>query len=122
MKLLLDMNLTPRWRPFLEQAGHEVVHWSEIGPANAEDTKVMAWARDNGYVVFTHDLDYSALLFSTRATAPSVVQARGHDLRPEILAPSIIQALKDSEAEIIRGALVTVDARRHRVSVLPLGR
>ena len=28
MKLLVDMNLSPRWVPFLLDAGHEAVHWS----------------------------------------------------------------------------------------------
>jgi len=120
VKLPLDMNLTPRWRPLLEQAGHEIQHWSEIGPTNATDTVVMEWARNNGYVVFTHDLDYGALLFSTQATAPSVIQARGEDVRPATLAPFILKALADAEKELSAGALVTVDIKRHRIAVLPL--
>jgi len=38
------MNLTPQWRLPLEQAGHEVKHWSEIGPHNATDTTIMEGA------------------------------------------------------------------------------
>ncbi|MBF0240776.1 MAG: DUF5615 family PIN-like protein [SAR324 cluster bacterium] len=58
----------------MENEGHEVKHWSQIGAPNAPDTEIMDWARKNKNVVFTHDLDFSALLFSTNATAPSVIQ------------------------------------------------
>jgi len=44
VKILIDMNLTPKWREPLEAAGHKITHWSEIGPANAPDTDLMAWA------------------------------------------------------------------------------
>jgi predicted nuclease of predicted toxin-antitoxin system len=32
MKILLDMNLSPRWVRFLEQQGFEAAHWS-TGPS-----------------------------------------------------------------------------------------
>lgn len=31
MKLIVDMNLSPRWVEFLAGAGIEAVHWSMIG-------------------------------------------------------------------------------------------
>jgi predicted nuclease of predicted toxin-antitoxin system len=120
VKILLDMNLTPKWRTTLEQAGHEVRHWSEIGAGNAPDTEIMEWARRNGFVIFTNDLDYGALLHSTNAKAPSVIQARVADVRPVALAASILEAIEKAEQELISGALVTVDMKRHRISVLPL--
>lgn len=30
MKIVLDMNLSPAWIPFLKAGGHEVKHWSEM--------------------------------------------------------------------------------------------
>ena len=114
------MNLTPQWRLPLEQAGHEVRHWSEIGPHNAPDTTIMEWAREHGHVVFTHDLDYGALLYATGATAPSVIQARCEDVRPAALAPSVLKAIEEAEQELLTGALVTIDVNRHRISILPL--
>lgn len=58
MKLVVDMNLSPSWIPVLETAGHEALHWSAVGNPCAQDSEVMAWARQNKYVVFTHDLDF----------------------------------------------------------------
>ena len=70
------MNLSPSWIASLESGGHSAVHWSSIGSPSALDTEIMAWARENRYIVFTNDLDYGALLFATAATSPSVIQIR----------------------------------------------
>ena len=61
MKIILDMNLSPSWIPYLGSHGHEVKHWSNIGDITAPDSEIMEWARNNGYIVFTHDLDFSTL-------------------------------------------------------------
>lgn len=42
MKLLLDMNLSPRWVRFLTDAGWETVHWSEVGKGSEPDSEIMA--------------------------------------------------------------------------------
>ena len=54
------MNIPQIWESFLNEAGHEAIHWSKIGDIRTEDTEIMAWARENQYVVFTHDLDFGA--------------------------------------------------------------
>ena len=40
MKIVLDMNLSPAWVPFLETKGHIVKHWSEIGAITALIRKI----------------------------------------------------------------------------------
>ena len=54
MKLLVDMNLSPRWASYLAAAGVDATHWSTVGSASASDDTVMAYAAANGYVVMTH--------------------------------------------------------------------
>lgn len=98
------------------------VHWSTIGEINASDTRIMEWAREHGSIVFTHDLDYGALLHATAATAPSVIQIRSEDVRPEKLAACIRSALDACGGDLKTGALVTIDPRRWRVSLLPLAK
>jgi predicted nuclease of predicted toxin-antitoxin system len=71
MLLLVDMNLTPRWVPFLSDAGHGCLHWSEIGAATTADEIICSYARQHGYVLLTNDLDFRR--FSrTRRTASLV--------------------------------------------------
>jgi predicted nuclease of predicted toxin-antitoxin system len=55
MKLLIDMNLSPRWVKLLADADIEAVHWASIGVATARDVDIMDFARLNGYVVLTHE-------------------------------------------------------------------
>ena len=85
MKILIDMNLSPDWVKVLERAGWEAVHWSTVGDMRAPDDVIMLWARENGYIVFTHDLDFGVLLALTRAESPSVIQVRTQDVFPDVL-------------------------------------
>jgi predicted nuclease of predicted toxin-antitoxin system len=119
MKLLIDMNLSPRWVDRLKQAGFEAVHWSTLGPGNAPDTEIMAYARMHGYVVLTHDLDFSAILAATHGGKPSVVQLRADDVRPETIGRQVILALQQVSAELTEGALLTIDPQRTRLRILP---
>lgn len=122
MKVLLDMNLSPSWISLLEAEGYETKHWSQIGSPSAPDTEIMQWARENGFVVFTHDLDYGALLFATQTIAPSVIQLRIEDIRPKRVGEIVLQALRKAKNQIEQGALVTIDIRKGRIHLLPLGR
>jgi predicted nuclease of predicted toxin-antitoxin system len=83
MKLLVDMNLSPRWVSFLAASQIESVHWSFVGAATTPDSEIMAYARAHGYVVLTHDLDFSAILAATQGTKPSVVQIRSAIRKPQ---------------------------------------
>lgn len=119
MKLLIDMNLSPNWVEALKSEGLEAVHWSTIGNPRAADSEIMAWARSNGYVVFTHDLDFGMLLAVTQAQGPSVIQVRTQDVMPDALGARILQVLLNYTAALEKGALITVDVDRLRIRLLP---
>lgn len=120
MKLLLDMNLSPRWVATLAAAGIDSVHWSVTGSPRATDQAIMAYARANGFVVLTHDLDFGAILAATHGEKPSVVQIRAGDLSPEAIGDRVIAAIRQLSSELESGALVTIEAERARLRVLPL--
>jgi predicted nuclease of predicted toxin-antitoxin system len=121
VKILVDMNLSPEWVPFLRQAGFESVHWSAVGDPRATDAELMAWARANDHVVFTHDMDFGALLAATRATGPSVLQARVKDTMPSSVGADVVRVLHFRREALEQGALVTIDKLNSRVRVLPIG-
>ena len=120
MKLLVDMNLSPRWISTLAAAGIESKHWSTLGAGNALDTEIMAFAAANDYVVLTHDLDFGAILAATQGEKPSVVQIRAEDVSPDVIGAPVVAALRQMAEELEAGALVTVDPNRTRLRVLPL--
>lgn len=76
VKLLVDMNLSPRWVGMLSEAGIEAAHWSKLGAHNTPGSEIMAYASVNGYVVLTHDLDFSAILAATQGEKPSRANPR----------------------------------------------
>jgi predicted nuclease of predicted toxin-antitoxin system len=119
MKILIDMNLSPDWVKVLQDAGWEAVHWSTLGDIRATDETIMSFARENGYVVFTHDLDFGVLLALTRAESPSVIQVRTQDVFPDVLGNTLINILKEHHIVLEKGALVTVDEGKSRVRILP---
>jgi predicted nuclease of predicted toxin-antitoxin system len=120
MKLLLDMNLSPGWVRFLAESGFEAVHWSTIGEPNATDSAIMAWARDRGFVVITHDLNFSSILASTESVGPSVVQVRTQDVLPDTIGGDVVRVLREHRAALDEGAVVSIDALTSRVRVLPV--
>ncbi len=120
MRLLVDMNLSPRWVATLANAGIEAAHWSTVGSVNAPDAEIMSFARFHGYVVLTHDLDFSAILAATHGDKPSVVQIRADDVSPDRIGKAVVDALRQMAAELEQGALLTVDPNRTRLRILPL--
>lgn len=120
MKILVDMNLSPDWVDVLIKNGFEAEHWSKLGDPHADDSVLMDWARANDYVVFTHDLDFGALLWLTQAESPSVIQVRTQDVTPAHLSSMLLAALRSYASQLASGALIILDEGKSRVRILPL--
>jgi len=120
MKLLIDMNLAPRWVKLLTEAGWEAIHWSSVGKATAADSEIMLYAAEHGYVVVTFDMDFSAILAATHGEKPTVFQIRCDDVSPQAIGTQLIAALLHTKTELEAGAVVTVGSRRTRLRMLPL--
>jgi predicted nuclease of predicted toxin-antitoxin system len=120
MKLLVDMNLSPRWVTVLAEEGIHAADWGTVGRSNAPDPEIMLYARTNGFIVLTHDLDFGAILAVTQLQKPSVVQIRGAEVSPSIIGSAVLRALRQMAEELEAGALITVDPRRAKLRLLPL--
>ncbi len=119
MKIVIDMNLSPQWVEVLNAAGYKSLHWSDIGAPNAPDKEILLWARSKGFVVFTHDLDFGAILAATGADSPSVIQLRTQNVSPKHLGELVVSAFKQFEELLHQGALVSIDEKRARARILP---
>ena len=116
------MNLSPTWVEALQTMGFEAIHWSSVGDTRAPDREILAYASAEGYVVFTNDLDFGAILAASAASSPSVMQVRAADVTPARLAPLVRNALNQFAEWLESGALVTVETARVRARILPLKR
>jgi predicted nuclease of predicted toxin-antitoxin system len=120
MRVLIDMNLSPAWVAFLVRHGFESVHWSSVGEATSRDAEILGYAKREGFVVFTHDLDFGSLLAVSKATGPSVIQVRTQDTLPSAIGEVVMRAIQATNEQLAKGALVTVEPDRFRIRILPI--
>ena len=117
MKLLVDMNLSPRWVSVLATLGSR----RRTGQRSATPRPaILAYAKANCYVVLTHDLDFGTILAATGGDKPSVVQIRSEDVSPDAIGRPVIEALRQMTSELERGALLSFNPNSMRVRILPL--
>ena len=114
------MNLSPRWVGFLVAAGHDAVHWVDVGEPNAPDRVILAHAHHNRQVILTQDLDCGTLLAVGGLATPSVIQFRAQAVLPSDVGRQLLAAIEVAGGHLELGALVTVDPVGHRVTVLPI--
>lgn len=120
LSFVIDMNLSTAWVGALESMGHRAVHWGSIGDCETPDPEIMEWARANGRVLFTSDLDFGTLLALTHVAGPSVLQIRTDEALPRQIQFVVRLAVDRYRDALAEGALVIVDENKTRVRILPL--
>ena len=120
MKLLVDMNLSPKFADMLISDDITSNHWSRVGAPGAEDSEIVNYALQNDYVIVTCDLDFSAILSVTHGRKPSVVQVRTRYMPLPDLADIVIESIKQNSDDLNSGAILTIDAKKSRSRLLPL--
>ena len=120
MKILIDMNLSPKWTAALQSHGIEALYWADIGAESTTDDEIVEYARAHDYTILTHDLDFSAILAVSRTNRPSVIQLRAGVNSAESAVPLVISTLREWAAEIEAGAILTIDLNKARVRILLL--
>jgi len=120
MRIIIDMNLSPKWADYLIKNGIEAVHWSIVGSTDASDNEIITYAKTHEYTIFTNDLDFGFILAITHGKKPSVIQMRTGVLGMDRIGGIVVRAIEMLTADIENGALVTIDQRKTRVTLLPL--
>lgn len=120
MKLLVDMNLPPVFATMLTNNGIAAEHWHTLGAPDAKDYEILSYAISNDLIVISCDLDFSAILSCTRGQKPSVIQVRTQDYLNDETAALIVNAIIKNSRELDEGAILTIDAKKGRLRLLPL--
>lgn len=81
---------------------------------------LLHWAREHGHVVLTQDLDFSRLLFTSRAHLPSVVILQVRDESDEEIRTRFCGTLRQLESQRAAGAIIIWTPERARVRLLPI--
>jgi predicted nuclease of predicted toxin-antitoxin system len=119
VKLLLDHGLPRTAAEALGRVGFDAVHTGAIGLAKASDGDILERARREGEIVVTLDADFHALLALSNAAAPAV-SIRIEGLQGPEIAALVSRVVAVCEADLLAGAMVTVDSHRIWVRRLPL--
>ena len=122
MKVLIDVNLSPKWIETLSDAGIDAIHWSNIGPGDAPDPEIVEYAHRENCVILTRDLDFGTILAQSSRVRPSVVLLRVKRGSPMLIGPYVVAVLLQTAGELENGALITLDLKGARLRVLPLNR
>ena len=72
-------------------------------------------------MLVTHDLDFAAILATTGAAGPSVLQVRQQDLLSAEVVRLVAAAISTTAPALEAGAVVTIHEDRSRIRILPLG-
>ena len=120
MKILLDMNIPLKYSALLTKSGIEAIRWSDVGAPDATDMEIMAYARENDFIVMTCDLDFCTILSVTHELKPSVAQIRASIIHAQRAVELITTALIQYDDDLKKGAVLSIDVNKARLRLLPL--
>lgn len=120
LRFLADMNLSPLTVEALREEGYEIIRVSKLLPVYAPDVEILELARQQGRVVITQDLDFSALLALGGYDRPSLITLRLTNTTPSVVTERLRQILPRIESFLSEGHAVTVDDTSIRVRKLPI--
>ena len=120
MKFLIDMNLSLLGVTFLAERGYG----ASTGPQSVNRGRLIPRflilrRRTTGSFSRTASILGCCWLHYGRAR-PSVIQVRAQDVLPAAIGDVVVRAIQTARSNLEGGALVTVEAYRHRVRVLPI--
>jgi len=120
MKFLADMGISPKTVAFLREQGYEAVHLHEEGLDRLEDPAILAKAREEGFILLTHDLDFGELIAASGARLPSVIVFRLRNMRPGNVNRYLQRIIEQHVGVLESGAIISVTEGRIRIRALPL--
>jgi predicted nuclease of predicted toxin-antitoxin system len=120
LKFLIDMAVTPDAVDRLRAAGHDAVHAATVGLARASDSQLQDFARRDGRIIITADLDFPRLIALQQADGPGVILFRGGSYSDSEMLDLIGRVLARSAALDLEHSIVVVDRRRIRRRSLPM--
>src|SRR5471030_415301 len=121
MHLVLDQGVPRDAAALLRSLGYDCIHVSEIGMSKSTDEEILAFSLGRKAVVVTLDADFHTILAVSGAIGPSVIRVRLQGLgAPETVA-LVRKVLAGFEADLARGSLITVKARKTTCHRPPVG-
>ncbi|MFN0203248.1 MAG: DUF5615 family PIN-like protein [Bacteroidia bacterium] len=90
MKLLLDQNISYRVVKKVLPYFEEVKHLSQVGLINAKDIEIWLFAKNNEYLIVTHDEDFDEI-FALNGFPPKIIKLNTTNLSNQETANLLIK-------------------------------
>ncbi|HWL93056.1 MAG TPA: DUF5615 family PIN-like protein [Phycisphaerae bacterium] len=120
MKFLGDIPISRSTISHLCTAGYDAIHVTARLPPTATDAEIIRFAASEARVVLCFDMGMAEIVALSGEKLPSVIAFRLARRRSPQLNRRLDQFLPEIQAELERGALVTVEGARVRVRPLPV--
>ena len=114
------MNISPKSVHALRRQGWDIVRVSEFLPLNASDEEILDFARQEGRVVVTQDIDFSSLLALGGHSSPSLITLRLSASDPNTVTEKLREVVPKVEERLQEGSVVTIEDVAVRVRKLPI--
>ena len=120
MRFFADINVSTRVVGGLRARGFDVVRVDRLLDPRADDATIAAFVRREGGVLLTRDQDFSAIVATSGASGPSLVNLRHSRTDAAFLVRLLEGVLRSQEGTLKAGAIVTVDDGGVRIHALPV--
>jgi len=120
MRFLADAGVSPDTIALLTRLGHDAIHVRAPEMHRAQDRELVDYARSEGRVIVTFDLDFGDILALGVLDRPSVILLRLSDERPAEVNGRLATVVAEQDTALEAGALILVEDVRYRVRKLPI--
>ena len=120
LKFIADIHISPLTVKALQNNGYDIVRITDKLPATASDKEIIRLVHQENAVIITQDLDFSAIIAQSGLNGPSVVSLRVADAKPDIITRILMTVLPLIEADLIGGAIISIDEKEYRIKKLPV--
>ena len=120
MKFLADMGISPKTVDFLIALGFESIHLRALKLNKMLDSEILNKAKNEGFILLTHDLDFSELVAASKAKLPSVIIFRLRNMQPNNVNSTLKKIVTNHSSALKQGAIISVTDSQIRVRQLPI--
>jgi predicted nuclease of predicted toxin-antitoxin system len=117
----LDQGIPRDAAVLLRTRDYECIHVGEIEMSDATDEAILEIAAEKLAIVVTMDADFHTIIAVSGRSRPSVIRIRMQGLHAPEIAQLIEEVLLDFSPDLLRGALITIKARKITCHRLPIG-
>lgn len=116
MKFLVDADLPKSAAKVIKELGFEVEDVREISLGNVEDSEIIRYAKQRGFIIITRDLDFgNILVYPVKSHKGVIILRLPCFFVSKQINNILLEFLKSTKEEEIKNSIVIVELGRYRI-------